>query len=82
MFVYLENHHSRLCQIHSAILGPPIYFLGFSSKARALCTSKWILESQFPPLTGEQIEFILMVSRLLICLNQFNDQSGIVFSAC
>lgn len=72
----LETPHSQLCQIHSPILGPHIYFLGLSSKARALCISKWIriskriLESQFPPLTGE---FILMVSRLLICLNQLND---------
>ena len=61
--------------MYPAILGPRIYVLGFSSEARALCGSKWILES----LTGEQIEFILMASRLLSCLNQLNDQSGIVF---
>lgn len=61
--------------MYPAILGPRIYVLGFKSEARALGTSKWILES----LTGEQIEFILMASRLLICLNQLNDQSGIVF---
>ena len=65
--------------MYTAILGPHIYVLGFSSEARALCGSKWILES----LTGEQIEFILTASRLLICLNQLNDLSGIVFlSAC
>lgn len=70
------------CQVCSAILGPCAHFLGFSSKARAEHASKWIQPAQVPALSGEQIEFTLMVSRLLICLNQLNDRSGIVFSAC
>lgn len=82
VLAYLEAHPALLCQVHSAILGLDIYFLGFRSETGALCSSKWILESQFPPFTGEQIEFVLMASRLLICLNQLNDQSGIVYSAC
>lgn len=72
----------RRCQVYSAILRPCVHFLGFSSKARAVYTSKWILAAQVPALSGEQIEFTLIVSRLLICLNQLNDRSGIVFSAC
>lgn len=72
----------RCCQVYSAMFRPCVLFLGLSSKSRAVHASKWIPAAQVPALSGEQIEFALMVSRLLICLNQLNDRSGIVFSAC